>query len=235
MSGIDTFLDMYGLPAIFGLMLVKAAGVPVPVPGDFVLLATAARASSGKFPLWLAFVALLAALVAGGTVQYLIARGPGRKFLYRFGRYTGLTRARLDGASSKVRKSSPLGYSLLILTPGVRSLAIPAGGLAGMALSTFLTGVVLGSFLDLSLHFFIGYFGASILGNFLLPVLVLLLVTGFAGWYLLKRRHSAHSPHSEVLAETVVRWSEAACPVCLGLGAISKFSPEREVVALEQV
>jgi hypothetical protein len=62
MEGLEAFLDSYGVAAACAVMLVKAMGVPIPIPGDVILLATAARAAEGKVLLWLAFVALLVAL-----------------------------------------------------------------------------------------------------------------------------------------------------------------------------
>ena len=63
MDGLEAFLDTYGVAAACAIMLVKAAGVPVPIPGDVILLATAARAAEGKVVLWLAF---------GATVQHAL-------------------------------------------------------------------------------------------------------------------------------------------------------------------
>ena len=89
MEGLEAFLDSYGVAAACAVMLVKAIGVPVPIPGDVILLATAARAAEGKVLLWLAFVALLLALTLGGTLQFLLARGPARNLVTRYGHRVG--------------------------------------------------------------------------------------------------------------------------------------------------
>lgn len=86
MDTIEGALDAFGLVAVCVLMLVKAAGIPVPIPGDLIVLATAARAAEGKLVLWQAFTALLLAVVLGGTAQFVMARGPGRGLVYRRGR-----------------------------------------------------------------------------------------------------------------------------------------------------
>jgi hypothetical protein len=64
---------------------------------------------------------LLLAIVVGDVIQFWLARGPGRAMVYRLGRYLGLTPARLDAASTLVRKSGPLGLAVIMLTPGVRA------------------------------------------------------------------------------------------------------------------
>src|SRR5947209_7513057 len=137
MNGIDMFLIQYGLAAIFIVMLAKSVGVPIPIPGDLILLTAAARAAQGKLVLWEAFIAILLALVVGGLVQFWLARGPGRGLLYRFGRYIGLTAARLDAAAAKVKKGGIISITIVTLVPGVRSAAIVAGGLAGLPLRIF--------------------------------------------------------------------------------------------------
>ncbi|HET6318869.1 MAG TPA: hypothetical protein VFG86_20635, partial [Chloroflexota bacterium] len=118
MDGFEVFLEAYGVAAACGVMLVKAAGVPIPIPGDVILLATAARAAEGKVLLWLAFVSLFAALVAGGTVQFFLARGPARRLLVRHGHRVGVTQARLERVSATVRKGGMLAIGLAVLTPG---------------------------------------------------------------------------------------------------------------------
>src|SRR5258708_21517728 len=96
MEGLEAFLDSYGVAAACAIMLIKAAGVPIPIPGDVILLATAARAAEGKALLWLAFIALLVALMLGGTFQFWLARGPARRVVTKYGQRVGLTAERLD-------------------------------------------------------------------------------------------------------------------------------------------
>ncbi len=157
MNSIDVFLVQYGLLAIFIIMFTKSVGVPIPIPADVIILATAVRAAAGKFVVWQAFLVILLAVVLGGLIQFWLVRGPGRSLLYRFGRYIGLTSARLDAASAKVKKGGVIGLSVAILVPGVRAAAVAASGLADFRLRTFVPGLVLGSTLFLALHFFLGY------------------------------------------------------------------------------
>src|SRR5438132_12393884 len=115
MNPFDLFLIQYGLAAIFLLLFVKSVGVPIPIPADLLILTAAASAAAGKFGLWQAVVAILFATVLGGLIQFVLARGPGRKLFYRFVRYLGLTPARLDAASARVQKCGIIGISIGIL------------------------------------------------------------------------------------------------------------------------
>lgn len=229
MNSIDMFLVQYGLAAIFIVMLAKEIGVPIPIPGDLILLTAAARAAQGKLVLWQAFIAILIALVGGALIQFWLARGPGRGLLYRFGRYIGLTSTRLDAASAKVKKGGIISISVATLVPGVRSAAIVASGLASIPLRTFLPGLFLGSAVFLAVHFFLGYLGGSILtviGQVLpLPTVVLLvfvlLVAVFALWVLAFRRQKA--VRSQADAASVEVFHEGICPVCLALYSMNQL------------
>lgn len=215
-------------------MFVKAIGVPVPVPGDLIVLAAAAQVGQGKLGLWQTFGGLLIAVVAGGVAQFAIARGPGRDLVYRFARFAGLSRVRLDTIAGAILQRGPLSVVVALLTPGVRNAALPACGLADMPARTFVPALVLATGLDLALHFAIGAFGGSVL-EVLRPDpaivifgLVALAGLGLAGWLVLARRRAPGAAGSEVLAT----WEATACPVCLALGALSEArSSSQEMTA----
>jgi membrane protein DedA with SNARE-associated domain len=223
---VDEFVETYGLAAICAVLFAKAAGVPIPIPGDLILLATAAQAASGRFLLGHAFVAVLAALVLGGVVQFVVIRGSGRRLVYRFGRYVGLTEPRLDRAAAAVRRSGVLGITLAVLTPGLRTAAIPACGLASIPWRTFVPALVLGTGLDLTVHFALGFaggqlivsrVGADAVGAIAVAAVVVCALVGLAVWLLLRRRRRQHVAAGDALADAFGAWEQAACPVCLSV------------------
>jgi membrane protein DedA with SNARE-associated domain len=223
-DAFETFLEVYGLVAVFAVMLSKAIGIPVPIPADVIILAMGARAADGKVLLWQVFLALLVAMTLGGAVQFLLARGVGRRAIYRVGRYIGLTQARLDAAARAVRRGGILGIGLAILTPGVRTATVPACGLAGLSLAAFIPGLILGSTLNLAFHLGLGFLGAPLLAAMLgavpLPALLalVLLGLGLAVWLLLVRRRRGS------VLEAVAAWEDATCPVCIALGARGRLA-----------
>jgi membrane protein DedA with SNARE-associated domain len=219
MDGLEAFLDTYGVAAASAVMLVKAIGVPIPIPGDVILLATAARAAEGKVLLWLAFVALLLALTLGGTLQFMLARGPARRLVVRYGYRLGVTEARLERVAERMRQGGVLAIGLAVLTPGVRTAVVPACGLTGIPLRVFLPGLALGSAMDLGLHFAIGFAGSSLLATIVqaspIVLIALLAVLGLGAWVILARRRRATS------AVALNARAQATCPVCLLVGAVS--------------
>lgn len=206
-------------------MLVKAIGVPIPIPGDVILLAMAARAAEGKVLLWVAFVALLLTVILGNTVQYLLARGPARGMVLRFGRRLGITSERLERVAASVQRGGILGIGVAVLTPGVRSAAIPGCGLAGIPLRLFLPGLTLGTSVDLALHFALGVLGAGLLLSLVqsspLVIVLVLALVGLAAWLFIARRR-------RVSREVALNaWAQATCPVCLVLGSVASLETER--------
>jgi membrane protein DedA with SNARE-associated domain len=231
MNAIDMFLIHYGLIAVFLIMLIKTIGVPIPIPGDVIIFTAAVRVAQGKLVGWQVFLAILVALLLGGLIQFLLARGPGRGILYRFGRYVGLTKPRIEVASEKVRKGGVPGLALAILVPGVRGAAVMAAGLIDLALARFLAGLALGSLVFLSLHFFLGYVGSSALfalGRLLplgiiIPLVLALLVVVYILWVVAVRKQKAAraeleaAQKEETNAAALEVWHEGICPVCLAL------------------
>jgi membrane protein DedA with SNARE-associated domain len=209
---METFLDTYGLAAACAVMLVKAIGVPIPIPGDVILLATAARAAEGKLALWLAFSVLLIAIVAGGVLQFLLARGPARRLAMRYGARLGLSEARLEKVAVRMRQGGPLAIGLGVLTPGLRTAVIPACGLTGVPLGMFLLGLCIGSTVDLALHFVLGFAGSAVLTASPLVLVAALALVGSGAWlFIARRRHLS-------AAEGLTAWTQATCPVCLVVG-----------------
>jgi membrane protein DedA with SNARE-associated domain len=229
MNNFDLFLVQYGLTAIFILLLVKTIGIPIPIPADLIILTAAARVAQGKLGVWQAFTAIFIALVLGGLIQFLLARGPGRGLLYRFGRYIGLTSPRLDAASARVKKGGAFSISIAILVPGVRGAAIAASGLADMPVQTFLPGLVIGSVLFLGLHFFLGYLGGSLfsIASHVLPLtwmallVMVLLLAVFAVWVVVRHRRKVAQP--DVEGTSLELWHEGICPVCLALYTVNQM------------
>jgi membrane protein DedA with SNARE-associated domain len=226
MGGLETFLEIYGLAAIFAVLLVKSAGVPIPIPGDVIILASAVRAAEGKLSIWQAFLTILLALVLGSVVQFLVVRGVGRSSLYRFGRYVGLTPARLDALAERLQRRGIMSIGLAVFTPGVRAASVAACGLAGLPLRLFVAGLVLGQTAFLFVHFLVGLLGGALLATITaavplpwLIVAVASLLAGFGAWVLIRRRQHPGESTGELLEESFESWHAATCPICLAIGA----------------
>src|SRR5438874_13069435 len=88
---ISSFLDRHGLLAAFVFLLIEEGGVPVPVPGDVLMLVLGVHARQGIVPLWQAIGATWLGTMIGSSVLYFASRKAGRGLVYRYGRFIRLT------------------------------------------------------------------------------------------------------------------------------------------------
>jgi membrane protein DedA with SNARE-associated domain len=207
-----------GLAVVVGLLLVKEAGVPVPVPGDLLVVGVGVGAAQGRFDPVVAIVAIVVASIVGGSIQFLLVRGPGRRAVLGLLRRFGVPEERLERQTDRLRRGGAGAVALARMTPGVRIVAIAAAGLAAMPFARFVLGLSGGNTVFAGGHFMLGLaFGsaaASIAAGLIVPVLALvaLVVVGFVGWRVIARRRS-------IAAGETADWTDACCPACLLLGA----------------
>jgi membrane-associated protein len=212
------------VPVALALLIPMEAGLPIPLPLDLVLLFVGERAAAGAIPLWLAFVALEAVALIGTGALFLACRGPGNALIKRLGPRVGLTSERMARATSVIERRG--GPALVIGrgTPGLRTATCVAAGAAGLPLRRALPALVIGSSVFLQLHLFLGFFLGQAAGDLIetatvpaIVVLVGLVVAAAVFWVVRRgRRRGAQA------------LTEAACPLCLVLGAIGEREAERE-------
>jgi membrane protein DedA with SNARE-associated domain len=209
--------------AIAGLILVKEAGVPIPVPGDLVVIGAGVAANQGSLDPLVALVAIVLASIAGGIVQYGLLRSVARPLLLRLLGRLG-SAERIERQTERLRRGGARSVAIARSTPGVRIVAIAASALAGVPASAFVGGLALGNALFIGAHFGLGYLiGPPIvatvggtLGTLAIGVAALALIGG-AGWIALSRwRRRQPTPAVKAMAD----WADACCPACLALGAL---------------
>jgi membrane protein DedA with SNARE-associated domain len=220
-------MDVLALLGLVGLLFVKEAGVPVPIPGDLLVLG-AGVAADGDVAAALSAVALiLLAGYAGGSLQFLLARGTLRRALLGLLARLGIPLERLDALAAWLRRRGALGVAVARASPGLRIGAIAACGLAALPLRSFLLGLVIGNTIFVGGHFALGFIvgptaidvvaGSGLVATGAVALLVL-AVTGALGWSALRRRavdrRQGHAGPAAV-GGAFTGWAEAACPACL--------------------
>ncbi|MGI9146685.1 MAG: DedA family protein [Chloroflexota bacterium] len=157
-AGLTGFLDQHGVVAGFVLILIEESGVPVPIPGDFLMLLLGVHARQGRVPLWQALLVMELATLIGATVLYWAASYGGRSLVYRYGRYMHLTPERLAKAERWLVHHGALAIVAGRLTPGLRMATVITCGVLGVPLYRFLPGLAVGSFLYILLYTLLGFF-----------------------------------------------------------------------------
>jgi membrane protein DedA with SNARE-associated domain len=229
-------MDPAAILGLAALLFVKEAGVPVPVPGDLLVLGAGVAAAGDPEAGAVTLAAILAAGYAGGGLQFLLVRGTLRRaivgLLVRF----GVPRDRIEALAERLRRGGARSVAVARATPGVRIGAIAASGLAGLSLPVFVTGLVIGNTVFVGGHFALGLaVGLPALGAIqaaggiiVAGVVVLgLAAVGAAGWTLVRRRRVASGPPTIALPTSghdagLAAWADSACPACLVLALATR-------------
>jgi membrane-associated protein len=188
-------LLLYGLPVLFGVVLICSVGIPFPV--SLMLVAAGSFVQQGDLKLWQVIVVASVAAVAGDQVAYCLARWGGRSLIGRVSRSIGVE-AQIKQAEALTRRWSGAGIFLSRwLVTALGPWVNVTSGIAGYPWRNFLLWDVLGEILWVVLYVMLGYVFsdrvqamAEILGN-LAWVVVGLIVAVILGWkvkgYVLQR------------------------------------------------
>ena len=142
--------------AIAGLIFVKEAGVPIPVPGDLVVIGAGVAAGRGEIEPAIALVAIVVASILGGIGQYILLRSVARPAMLRLvGRIGGGDR--LERQTDRLRRGGVRSVAIARSTPGIRIVAIAASAIAGVPAPAFVGGLAIGNALFIAAHFALGY------------------------------------------------------------------------------
>ncbi len=225
-------MDPSLLVPILGLLLVKEAGLPIPIPGDLLVLG-AGVSVAGRGPDAVAvLLAILLAGYLGGSLQFAFVRGAMRRPLLALLERFGVPRSRLDALAVWLARKGSRGVALARMTPGVRIGAIAASGLAALRFPVFVQGLVAGNAVFVGGHFLLGYAAGPAAEGLIgragglgigLPLLVALAAAGAVGWPLIQRRTArgasagASADIGEPAGGAYEAWADAACPACLAL------------------
>ena len=139
------FLDEHAQLALFVWLLLEEAGLPMPLPGDFIVLAGGARLGQGGTH-WVVPLALVAlATVLGSTALFWLSRRGGRPLLLRYGRFFQLDAERLARFEAILQRRGFLAVVIGRLTPGLRVATTVAAGALGVPYRQFLPASLVGS------------------------------------------------------------------------------------------
>ena len=231
-------MELPALAFLAAVLTIKEAGLPIPVPGDVLVIGAGAAAAHGGLPVPAIILALIAATVAGGAIQFALIRGRARAAILGLLARVGLSPSTIDRGAGRFRRGGARTVAVARMTPGVRIVAIASSAIAGVELRAFLAGLVVGNGVFLTAHFVLGLLiGRSAVqvvasaGSDLIVAGVALAAIGAAGWWLIAR-HRARSQAAAALAvsrdanpvPTALDWSDACCPACLALAIVAPRS-----------
>jgi membrane protein DedA with SNARE-associated domain len=149
-------IDEYDEPAIAVFLLLEEAGLPLPVPGDVVMLLAGYRIAQGEMNLlWTLFLLEVATLL-GTSILYWLGNRGGRPLLYRYGRYLHCDPPKLDRLEAWLQRRGALAVFLGRIIPGLRIITPLAAGAFGVPYRIFLPPLAIGSFIYITAFVLVG-------------------------------------------------------------------------------
>ena len=131
----------HGYLAIFLIMAIEEAGVPLPVPGDGLLLFAGYLTALGTLSLGRSLLVVDLGALTGASMLFWLAHRGGRSVLLRHGRLIRVDARRLDQLMRLFRRLGPFGPGICRLIPGLRIYSSALAGLALVGYRRFLWNV----------------------------------------------------------------------------------------------
>ncbi|MEP6752416.1 MAG: DedA family protein [Candidatus Dormiibacterota bacterium] len=177
---------------LFLVIFLEELGVPLPAPGDVAIMYGGYLTTTGAIPYPLAYLAVVSGAVLGSACNLTISRKYGRPFIQRFGKYIGVTDARLLRAEGLFKRWGPWAIIIGRHIPGMRIVLSALSGILGVPYRVFIPCVFVSALIWAAIFLEIGrHVGPRIREVFrifpahLIPWVLLglgLLVIGYVGY-----------------------------------------------------
>ena len=125
----------HGLLAVFGLMLLESACIPV--PSEVIMLYAGYLVSVGKLSLVGAVAAGVAGNLVGSLIAWWVGSAGGRELILRYGRYVHVTESRLALADRWFERYGERTVLISRCLPVIRTFISLPAGIARMPLGCF--------------------------------------------------------------------------------------------------
>ena len=215
-----SFFGGHEVAALFGLLTIEEAGVPLPVPGDMlVMFAGEHHLHTLAYDLSI-LAAASAAVFVGSSLLYYVARRGGRPLVERLSKYLHFHTNRLERLERWFRRLGPSAIVFGRLIPGLRVPTTVMAGLSEVPYRVYASTAAIAALLWSAVYFWLGVFIHHELRNFtaliagipdllsdalLLWMLLgvgLLLLLGLGGtWHVRRRsrrrRRTSHVPSAD--------------------------------------
>ena len=142
--------------ALFLVLLLEESGIPLPLPGDLVMMLAGVRVAQGRTHPLLAILLMESATLIGSSGLYWLARRGGRPVLYRYGKFLHLELDKLERAEDFLHRHGRLAIVAGRVLPGLRIPTTLAAGVFGVPYWTFLPPLAVGSSIYILFFFCVG-------------------------------------------------------------------------------
>lgn len=150
------YLAVYGSITLFVLLALGI--IALPVPEETLMVFAGVLMSAGKLNIPYTVLAALGGSLCGITVSYLIGRTAGSYLIHEYGKWMGLTEAKLQAAHNWVEHYGKWSLFAGYFIPGVRHLTGVIAGTTGLDARQFMLFAYTGGFFWVMTFLSVGYF-----------------------------------------------------------------------------
>jgi membrane protein DedA with SNARE-associated domain len=155
MPDLTHLIGHWGYSAIFLLVMLGSVGIPV--PEEAVMLLAGLLVWEKKLELSVVLIVGFLSMVSGDNLGYWVGRTYGRATIERYGQKLFISSERLDVMQNFVNRHGQVAVFLARFIPGLRFLAGPLTGIAGMPFPRFFLANIAGAAVYVPLTVAIGY------------------------------------------------------------------------------
>ena len=153
-----TFFHAHELPTLFFAILIEEAGIPIPIPGDALVMLAGAEQHA---PLLHAFTVIgisSLAVFLGSSLLYLVMRRGGHPLLLKYGKYIHMNERRLARVKVWLEHRGRVAIIVGRLIPGLRIPTTMIAGSSGVAYRDYALTAAIAAVVWSSFYYAVGGF-----------------------------------------------------------------------------
>ncbi|MGO8949376.1 MAG: DedA family protein [Ktedonobacterales bacterium] len=209
-----SFFHAYEFPTLFLAILVEEAGIPIPIPGDALVMLAGAEPHASLLHAVAAISVSSLAVFLGSSALYAITRRGGNPLLIRYGKHVHLPEQRVLRLKAWLEHRGRFAIILGRLIPGLRIPTTIVAGSSGIAYRDYAVTAAIAAIVWSSFYYAVGRLlgqaaplvwavAADLLDDIprwlVLLTLVLLAIGALGGWQTrrrLQRRTASRQPNT---------------------------------------
>ncbi len=157
MPDLTQLIGHWGYSAIFFIVILGSIGIPV--PEEAIMFLAGLLVWEKKLELSVVLIVGFLSTVSGDNLGYWAGRTYGRATIERYGQKLFISSERLDAMQNFVNRHGQVAVFLARFIPGLRFLAGPLTGIAGMPFPRFFLANIAGAavYVPLTVAFGLGF------------------------------------------------------------------------------
>ncbi len=202
-----TFMDEHGVLSPFLLLFLEESGIPIPLPGDVMVMFAGYQVSQDNLAYGQALLAAVLVVAGGSSILYGIARLWGTRLIARFGRYVHCPPERIEKVRPVFNRFGALAVIFGRHIPGFRVPITLLAGILRFPYPVFVASVMMSTAIWAGIFLIVGIqLGSRVEdlthphGRIWLVVIFTVVVVALAVLWWRRRQRHAHPLREQIAA-----------------------------------